>query len=121
MSEPASFNYTTGVFHIAVTDPDPEALCERVIKAYVRKIGETVTPASCEGEEDKQYALYCQDPWRYVIEACSCNFEKIDGESGVERDMIYGIVIAPSIDIDTYSSLPLAAFFLSNAQFPPLK
>ncbi|KAF2660285.1 Glyoxalase/Bleomycin resistance protein/Dihydroxybiphenyl dioxygenase [Lophiostoma macrostomum CBS 122681] len=78
MSEPASFDYTRGgVFHVAVTDPDPEALCERVVKAGGKKIGETVTPASCEGEGEKQLALYCQDPWGNVIEACSCSFEKM--------------------------------------------
>jgi catechol-2,3-dioxygenase len=78
MSQPASFDYTKGgVFHIAVTDPDPEALCERVVKAGGSKIGPTITPASCEGEPERQYALYCQDPWGNVIEACSCSFEKM--------------------------------------------
>ncbi|KAF2114020.1 Glyoxalase/Bleomycin resistance protein/Dihydroxybiphenyl dioxygenase [Lophiotrema nucula] len=78
MSEPSRFDYTRGgVFHLAVTDPDPEALCERVVRNGGRKIGETVTPASCKDEEEKQYALYCQDPWGNVIEACSCSFEKM--------------------------------------------
>ncbi|ORY18137.1 Glyoxalase/Bleomycin resistance protein/Dihydroxybiphenyl dioxygenase [Clohesyomyces aquaticus] len=78
MSQQASFDYTRGgVFHVAITDPDPEALYERAVKASRRKIGETVTPGVCEGEEEKQYALYCQDPWGNVIEACSCSFERM--------------------------------------------
>jgi hypothetical protein len=31
----------------------------------------------CEGEEEKQYALYCQDPWGNVNEACSATFENM--------------------------------------------
>ena len=78
MSEPAEFNYTRGgVFHLAITDPDPEALLERAIKAGARQIGEAVVPASCEGEGERQVALYMQDPWGNVIEACSCSFEKM--------------------------------------------
>ncbi|KAF2732630.1 Glyoxalase/Bleomycin resistance protein/Dihydroxybiphenyl dioxygenase [Polyplosphaeria fusca] len=78
MSTPASFDYTRGgVFHVAVTDPDPEALCERVVANGGKKIGETVTPGVCEGEAERQVALYCQDPWGNVIEACSCGFERM--------------------------------------------
>ncbi|KAF2494582.1 Glyoxalase/Bleomycin resistance protein/Dihydroxybiphenyl dioxygenase [Lophium mytilinum] len=78
MSAPASFDYTRGgVFHFAVTDPDPEALCARVVAAGGRKIGETVSPASTEGEEVRTVALYVLDPWGNTIEACSCSFEKM--------------------------------------------
>ncbi|OAG06008.1 Glyoxalase/Bleomycin resistance protein/Dihydroxybiphenyl dioxygenase [Paraphaeosphaeria sporulosa] len=78
MSEPAGFNYTRGgVFHLAVTDPDPEGLLERAKAMGARQIGEAVTPASCEGEGERQVALYMQDPWGNVIEACSCSFEKM--------------------------------------------
>ena len=78
MSEQASFDYTRGgVFHLAVTDPDPDALCERVVGAGGRKIGETIVPSSCVGDAEKVYALYVQDPWGNVIEACSCSFEKM--------------------------------------------
>jgi catechol 2,3-dioxygenase-like lactoylglutathione lyase family enzyme len=78
MSIPAAFDYTRGgVFHVAVTDPDPEALCERVVQAGGKKIGETVTPASCVGDGKREVALYCQDPWGNVIEACSSSFERM--------------------------------------------
>lgn len=62
MSDPAGFNYTRGgVFHVAITDPDPEALLARAISAGARQIGETVVPASCEGEAVRQVALYMQE------------------------------------------------------------
>ncbi|KAF2184104.1 hypothetical protein K469DRAFT_580387, partial [Zopfia rhizophila CBS 207.26] len=70
VSESSSFNYTRGgVFHLAV--------CERVVRAGGKKTGETVTPAICERGAERQVALYCRDPWRIVIEACCCSFEKM--------------------------------------------
>lgn len=78
MSEPASFNYTRGgVFHLALTDPDSEALLARAVKAGAKQIGEPIVPASCEGGAEKQIVLYMQDPRGNVIEACSCSFEKM--------------------------------------------
>jgi catechol 2,3-dioxygenase-like lactoylglutathione lyase family enzyme len=76
MSQSADFDYTRGgVFHIAITDKDPEALCQRVIAAGGKKIGETVVPASAVGENE--CTLYVSDPWGYTIEICSCSFEKL--------------------------------------------
>ncbi|KAJ4290268.1 hypothetical protein N0V90_010483 [Kalmusia sp. IMI 367209] len=68
MSEPSSFEYTRGgVFHIAVTDPDPVAVLERVVQAGGKLIGEPVEIPRGEGHE-KMVALYLQDPWGNVIE-----------------------------------------------------
>ena len=83
MSEPSSFNYTRGgVFHVAITDHDPEGLCEKVVKAGGRKIGETVVPASVK-EGERECTLYVQDPWGNVLEICSCSFEKLMANRGV--------------------------------------
>jgi len=62
MSEPASFDYTKGgVFHVAITDHDPEGLCKKIVKAGGKKIGETVVPATAKGEGE--CTLYVSDPW----------------------------------------------------------
>lgn len=83
MSEQSSFNYTRGgVFHVAITDSDPEGLCEKVIAAGGKKIGETVVPASI-GKGEHECTLYCQDPWGNVIELCSCSFEHLMANRGV--------------------------------------
>ncbi|EXJ77938.1 hypothetical protein A1O3_09097 [Capronia epimyces CBS 606.96] len=71
MSQPAAFDYTRGgVFHVCITDPDPDRLAERVVAAGGRKFGATV---GLYGSQDK--ALYVQDPWGNVLEVMSCNFE----------------------------------------------
>jgi catechol 2,3-dioxygenase-like lactoylglutathione lyase family enzyme len=81
MTQPADFDYTRGgVFHVAVTDRDPEGLCAKVIAAGGKKIGETVVPASAAGENE--CTLYVADPWGYTIEICSCSFEKLMANRG---------------------------------------
>lgn len=72
MSQPATWDYTRGgVFHICVTDPDPDALCKKVVEAGGRQIGEVVKPL---GEER---ALYLGDPWGNTVEVLSCSFEQL--------------------------------------------
>jgi len=81
MEEPASFNITRGgVFHICLTVPDPEALCEKAVAAGATKLGQTVTPWEHLGEDD--CALYLQDPWGTVIEFLSCSFEQLMANRG---------------------------------------
>jgi hypothetical protein len=83
MSVPASFDYTRGgVFHLAVTDNDPEEMCRKVIAAGGKKIGATVVPASAAGDGQKECTLYCADPWGNTIEMCSCSFEKLMANRG---------------------------------------
>ncbi|KAF2650891.1 Glyoxalase/Bleomycin resistance protein/Dihydroxybiphenyl dioxygenase [Lophiostoma macrostomum CBS 122681] len=66
------FEYNrSGFFHIAVTAPDVEAACRRVVENGGRQIGETV---SMGGEEK---ALYASDPWGNVVEILSCSFEAL--------------------------------------------
>ncbi|PGH13189.1 hypothetical protein AJ80_06435 [Polytolypa hystricis UAMH7299] len=60
-----------GFFHIAITDPDPERLCARVVAAGGKQIG--VTTPLHEG----QTALYFRDPWGNVVEVVSCSFEQL--------------------------------------------
>ncbi|KAF2019822.1 dioxygenase superfamily protein [Aaosphaeria arxii CBS 175.79] len=69
-----------GFFHIAVTDPDPEALLAKVIQEGGKQIGETQeVPDPNSGEGVSQHTLYSQDPWGNVVEICSCSFEKLLG------------------------------------------
>jgi len=60
-----------GVFHFAVTAPEPDKLCEKMVAAGGRRMGETVSLY------DGDKALYCQDPWGTVIEVLSCSFEQL--------------------------------------------
>lgn len=60
-----------GFFHIAFTVPEPDELCERVVKEGGKNIGDTVLLGKGE------YALYLQNPWGNVIEAMSCTFEQM--------------------------------------------
>jgi catechol 2,3-dioxygenase-like lactoylglutathione lyase family enzyme len=81
MSQRADFDYTRGgVFHIAITDSDPEELCRKVVAAGGKKIGETVVPATAKGENE--CTLYVADPWGYTLEICSCSFEKLMANRG---------------------------------------
>jgi catechol 2,3-dioxygenase-like lactoylglutathione lyase family enzyme len=78
MSEPATFNYRKGgVFHFAVTHPNPESLVKRVIEKGGKQIGETVILAPGTENVDAKVALYFQDPWGNTIEAMSCTFEEM--------------------------------------------
>jgi catechol 2,3-dioxygenase-like lactoylglutathione lyase family enzyme len=65
-----------GFFHIGVTAPEPDAVCEKVVKAGGKKIGETVELF------DGDTALYMQDPWGNVIEVLSCSFEQLMANRG---------------------------------------
>ena len=77
MEHGATFDITRGgFFHIAVTAPDPDSLCEKVIAAGGSKMGETVMPF---GPEEDDNALYFQDPWGNTIEVVSCSFEQLIG------------------------------------------
>lgn len=60
-----------GVFHIAITAPDPEGVAERACEDGAARIGETIDVAP--GEK----ALYLRDPWGMVIEVLSANYERL--------------------------------------------
>ncbi|KAF4948577.1 hypothetical protein FSARC_13697 [Fusarium sarcochroum] len=60
-----------GVFHICVTDVDPEGLVKKVEAEGGKKIGETVDPSG-KGEI---VCLYLSDPWNNVIEVIDVGFE----------------------------------------------
>lgn len=78
LEQPARFEITRGgVFHIAVTDPDPEGLCSRIVAAGGRRIGQTVSPFPVRSDGIKDCALYTQDPWGNVIEIVSCSLEHL--------------------------------------------
>jgi catechol 2,3-dioxygenase-like lactoylglutathione lyase family enzyme len=78
MSEPATFKYRRGgVFHFAITHPNPASLVKRIIKEGGKQIGETVTLSPRTEKMDAEVALYFQDPWGNTIEAMSCTFEEM--------------------------------------------
>ncbi|KAH0844125.1 hypothetical protein Z517_08087 [Fonsecaea pedrosoi CBS 271.37] len=65
-------NYAKGgCFHMGVTDPDPDALCERLVQQGGKKVGGTMNLPNGES------VLYMQDPWGNVLELCSCSFESM--------------------------------------------
>lgn len=65
-----------GVFHVAVTAPDPEAVAKRACEDGAVQIGETVTVY------DGERALYLRDPWGIVMELLSCSFEQLMANRG---------------------------------------
>lgn len=76
MSQKATFDYTRGgVFHIALTDPDPDALAAKVLAAGGKQIGPFVEPFGSLDETDR--AVYLMDPWGNTIELLSCSFEQL--------------------------------------------
>ncbi|KAF2111434.1 Glyoxalase/Bleomycin resistance protein/Dihydroxybiphenyl dioxygenase [Lophiotrema nucula] len=71
------FEYNrSGFFHIAVTAPDPDAVCKLAVENGGKQVGETV---SMGGEES---ALYLSDPWGNVVEVLSCSFEALMANRG---------------------------------------
>lgn len=60
-----------GCYHIALTDPDPVTLFEKLETAGAVKIGETAHLAQ------GQIVLYLQDPFGVVLELCSETWEKL--------------------------------------------
>ncbi|KAH6892420.1 hypothetical protein B0T10DRAFT_560007 [Thelonectria olida] len=64
--------HKSGFFHGCVTDPDPDALAEQVVKAGGRRIGRTVDPL---GNGTK--CLYLADPWGNVIEVLNVSFDEM--------------------------------------------
>ncbi|KIW32590.1 uncharacterized protein PV07_04120 [Cladophialophora immunda] len=59
------FHYErAGFFHVCVTDPDPDALADRVVSAGGKKVGQTVDPGNVGVK-----CLYLADPWGNIVEA----------------------------------------------------
>jgi catechol 2,3-dioxygenase-like lactoylglutathione lyase family enzyme len=78
MSEQASFNYRRGgVFHFAITHPNPEELVQRVVVEGGKRIGETVTLSPSTTNMNAKVALYFQDPWGNTVEAMNSSFEEM--------------------------------------------
>lgn len=74
----AEFDITRGgFFHICITDSDPKALAERVVKAGGSALGEV---CFVDGVGDQ--AVYLQDPWGNSIEVLSCAFEELFQRQG---------------------------------------
>ncbi|KAF7562351.1 hypothetical protein G7046_g1796 [Stylonectria norvegica] len=70
-----SFAYHKGgFFHICVTDPDPDAMSARVVKAGGKQIGTTVD-ANGKGV----MCVYVSDPWGNVVEILSVSFLEFKG------------------------------------------
>lgn len=61
----------TGCYHIALTNPDPQALCERLETAGGRKLGGPVSFGS------GSTILYLEDPWGVVLEICNKTFQEM--------------------------------------------
>lgn len=73
------FDYSRGgIFHVAMTVPDPEKLCQEVVKAGGKKLGETVPMPK------GNVVVYCQDPWGNAIELLTTSFEQMILNGGPE-------------------------------------
>ncbi|KAH0846999.1 hypothetical protein AYO21_02305 [Fonsecaea monophora] len=59
-----------GFFHVCVTDPDPDALADRVVGAGGKRVGQTVDPGNVGVK-----CLYLADPWGNIVEVLSVSFE----------------------------------------------
>ncbi len=70
-----TFEYSfssSGVFHICVTDTDPESLATRVQEAGGHQIGNTVDPLKAGVK-----CLYVSDPWGNIVEILNVSFEHL--------------------------------------------
>ncbi|KAK8915012.1 hypothetical protein H634G_09926 [Metarhizium anisopliae BRIP 53293] len=66
------FDYSRGgFFHVAMTVADPAGLCEAVVKAGGRKLGEPVSMVK------GHMCAYCQDPWGNTIELLTASFAEM--------------------------------------------
>lgn len=71
-----SFDFATvGVFHICVTDPDPEALVRRVVAAGGKQLGGYMDYSRYGHEGHK--GVYMQDPWGNVVECMSLSLDRV--------------------------------------------
>lgn len=59
-----------GFFHICITDPDPDALADKIVAAGGSRIGVTVRPVPTVK------CIYTSDPWGNVIEILDISFER---------------------------------------------
>jgi predicted enzyme related to lactoylglutathione lyase len=59
-----------GFFHIGVTTPDVQVLCDKIVAAGGKLIGEKVSVYEYD-------AVYTQDPWGNVIELIEASFERV--------------------------------------------
>lgn len=66
------FEYNRGgFFHLCVTDPEPDALVERIVSTGGSRLGKSVTVggvATC---------VYVKDPWGNVLEVADTGFERM--------------------------------------------
>ncbi|KPI40080.1 uncharacterized protein AB675_11574 [Cyphellophora attinorum] len=71
-----SFDYATvGVFHICVTDPDPEALVKKAVEAGGKQLGGYMDYSRYGHEGHK--GVYMQDPWGNVVECMSLSLDRV--------------------------------------------
>lgn len=64
-----------GVFHICVTDPDPEALVKKIVESGGKQVGGSMD-YSAYGLTG-QNGIYTQDPWGNVVEVMSISLERV--------------------------------------------
>ena len=60
----------TGCYHIAFTNPDPQALCKKLETVGARKLAGPVSYGTTT-------ILYLEDPWGVVLEICNKRFQNV--------------------------------------------
>ncbi|CAH0040763.1 unnamed protein product [Clonostachys rhizophaga] len=72
--EPAkTFEYNRGgFFHLCVTDSNPDALVDKVVKHGGKRIGKTI-----RNTLSRSICLYCKDPWGNILEILDMSFDQM--------------------------------------------
>ncbi|KAL2835664.1 Glyoxalase/Bleomycin resistance protein/Dihydroxybiphenyl dioxygenase [Aspergillus pseudoustus] len=60
-----------GFFHVCVTDSDPDALADSIVREGGKRIGSTVSPVT------DVICLYAADPWGNVVEILDASFDRM--------------------------------------------
>ncbi|KAE8329733.1 Glyoxalase/Bleomycin resistance protein/Dihydroxybiphenyl dioxygenase [Aspergillus sergii] len=63
--------HRAGLFHVCVTDSQPDSLAARMVEAGGRRIGQTVHPV------ENVVCLYAADPWGNVVEILDASFDRM--------------------------------------------
>ncbi|KAF2163423.1 hypothetical protein M409DRAFT_26037 [Zasmidium cellare ATCC 36951] len=64
-----------GMFHLAITVPDPDRVCKECCDDGATQIGETIE------ERNGEKLLYLRDPWGMIVELLSCSWEQMNANA----------------------------------------
>ena len=65
--------WRTGIFHLAIVDPDLEGLTQRIVAAGGRQRSKIWTQVV---DDERYRTVYCEDPWGIILKINSHAFEQ---------------------------------------------